>query len=153
MKRLTPLTAAAAAALVAGAALAVEPTPGASLGTTVQDISAALSEDGYEMTRYERERNRIEVYAVRGDVRHEIYVDARTGEVMRVETAGRRGPSPLPGPAERDIRAALAEQGYEVTGFERERGELEVYAVKDGRRLELTLDPRTGDILRIEADE
>ena len=151
MKRTILLT--AATTLLAGAALAVEPTPGAKLGTTVQHISAALSEDGYEMTRYERGGSRIEIYAVKGDLRYEIYVDAGTGEVTRLETAARRGPYPLPGPSEQDIRAALATQGYEVTGFERERGELEVYAVKDGRRFELKLDPRTGDILRVEAEE
>lgn len=144
---------AAAATLLTGAAVAVEPTPGAKLGTTVQDVSAALSEDGYEMTSYEREESRIEIYAANGNLRHEIYVDAGTGEVTVVETAARRGPWPLPGPSEQDIRAALAEQGYEVVGFERERREFEVYAVKDGRRFELKLDPRTGDTLRVEAQE
>ncbi|GGH38358.1 Peptidase propeptide and YPEB domain-containing protein [Cribrihabitans marinus] len=139
--------------LLAGAAFAVEPMPGANLGTSIEDISAALSEDGYELTKYEREGNRIEVYAVKGDARYELYVDPTSGEVTRLETKARRGPSPLPGFSDDQIRASLQALGYEVTGFERERGKIEVYATKDGRRWELKIDPRTGGILKSEAED
>lgn len=141
------------AVLMAGAAFAVQPAPGANLGRSIEDISAALSADGYEMTKYEREGNRIEVYAVKGNARHELYVDATTGEVTKIETAARRSPSSLPGVSDDQIRTSLQALGYEVTGFERERGEIEVYATKDGHRWELKIDPRTGGILRSEAED
>lgn len=139
--------------LLAGAAFAVEPTLGANLGTSIEAISAALSEDGYQLTKYEREGNRIEVYAVSDDTRYELYVDATSGEVTRLEASARRGPSRLPGLGDDQIRASLEALGYEVTGFEREGGEIEVYAMKDGRRWELNIDPRTGGILRVEAED
>lgn len=47
--------------LLAGAAYAVEPSPGANLDTSIEDVSAALSADWYEMTKYERDGNRAEV--------------------------------------------------------------------------------------------
>jgi len=139
--------------LLAGAAFAVEPALGTNLGTSIEDISGALSADGYEMTKFEREGNRIEVYAVKGDARHELYVDANTGEVTKLETTARRGPSPLPGVSDDQIRTSLQALGYEVTGFEREQGEIEVYATKDGRRWELKIDPLTGAILRSEVED
>jgi predicted small secreted protein len=138
---------------LAGPALAAEPTLGAKLGTTLQDISAALSADGYEMTKFEAEGNRIEVYAVKGDTRHEVYIDAATGKVTKVEMTARRGPSPLPGVSDDEVRASLLEQGYDVTKYERERGQIEVYANKDGSRWELKIDPRTGNILSVKAED
>ncbi len=139
--------------LLAGAAFAVEPTLGAKLGTSIEDISAALSADGYELTKYQREGNRIEVYAVKGDARHELYVDVTTGDVTKIETVARRGPDTLPGVSDDQIRTSLQALGYDVTGFERERGEIEVYATKDGRRWELKIDPRTGGIRKSEAED
>jgi hypothetical protein len=47
----------------------------------------------------------------------------------------------------------LAAQGYAVTAYKRERGEVEVEATKDGRRWELEVDPRSGEIREIEAEE
>ncbi len=52
-----------------------------------------------------------------------------------------------------EISAALAVDGYKVLKYEREHGEIEVYAVKDGRRLELELDPQSGRIVRIEDED
>jgi TusA-related sulfurtransferase len=152
MKRTTLLPSALALAL-AGAAFAAEPEMGAQLGTTIEDISASLSADGYELTKFEKEGNRIEVYAVKGDTRHELYIDALSGEVTKLEMTARGGPSSLPGASDQDIRASLLEQGYEVTKFERERGQIEVYANKDGRRWELKIDPKTGNILSTEAED
>lgn len=137
--------------LMTGVAFAVEPTLGANLGTSIEDISAALAADGYEMTKYEKEGNRIEIYAVKGGARHELYVDATSGEVTKTETVARRGPSALPGVSDDQIRASLGALGYDATGFERQRGEIEVYATIDGQRWELKIDPRTGGILESEA--
>jgi len=139
-----------AAAIVTGAAFAVEPAPGAQLGVTAAEIGKSLDADGYDMTRYEREGGRIEVRAIKGDRRIEIYVDSSTGKVVELESRLRRGPNPRPGADDEQIRASLAAQGYEVTKYERERGEIEVYALKDGRRYELKIDPRTGEILKVE---
>lgn len=152
MKRKFLISAALSIAL-AGPAFAIEPTPGAQLGTDIEDISAALLADGYEMTKFEKEGNQIEVYAVKGDRRHEVYIDAATGEVTKVEMTARRGPSPLPGVGDDEIRASLLAQGYEVTKYQRERGQIEVYANKDGRRWELKIAPQTGAILKLEAED
>ena len=38
------------------------------------------------------------------------------------------------------IRTMLTEQGYDVRSIQMEDGEIEVYALKDGRKLELYLD-------------
>lgn len=141
------------AASLAGTAFAMEPTLGAKLGTSIADIESALAADGYEMTRFDKEGARIEVYAVKGDVRHEIYVDANTGEVVKVEQIARRGPSPLPGVSDEAIRSRLSAEGYQVTKYERERGEIEVYANKDGRQWELKIEPGTGKTLKIEAED
>ncbi|MBY6161547.1 PepSY domain-containing protein [Mameliella alba] len=39
-----------------------------------------------------------------------------------------------------EITQLLTQQGYEVRKIESEDGEIEVYALKDGQHLELTLD-------------
>lgn len=144
---------AALSALMASAAFAAQPTLGTRLGTTIDDISAALFADGYEITKFEKEGNRIEVYAVKGDTRHEVYVDAITGKVTRTDTRDRRGPTPRPGASDADIRAALRADGYAITKYERERGQIEVYAMKEGRLWELKIEPMTGRTVNIEAKD
>ena len=49
------------------------------------------------------------------------------------------------------IAAALAEDGWEMIKYEREAGRLEVYAVKEDRRVEARLDPATGEVVALEA--
>lgn len=151
MKR-TVLLSTAFSVLLAGTAFAAEPMLGAKLGTTIDEISATLSGSGYEMTKFEREGNRIEVYAVKENIWHGFYVDSTTGELIKVEMAARGGPSPLPGKSDADIRASLKAEGYDVTKYERERRQIEVYAMKDNRHWELKVDPRTGNILSVEAE-
>ena len=51
------------------------------------------------------------------------------------------------------IRSNLSAQGYKIVKYEREHGKIEVYAIKDGRRWELKIDPRTGKVLRIESED
>ncbi len=68
--------------LLAAPAVAIEPTLGARLGTSMVDISAALSADGYEMTSFAQAGDRIEIQAVKGGARHEVSIDARSGEVV-----------------------------------------------------------------------
>lgn len=145
------------AALLAIPALAVEPTPGAALGTDAAEIARALAESGYEMSKYEREGDRIEVYAVRRGERTEVYVDARTGRVVKIESESGSGGSSevrtVPTTDDGQIRTALAARGYDVVEIERKRHEIEVYANRDGRRWELELDPVTGDIRSVKAED
>lgn len=147
------LIAAALAAAAATGALAAEPAVGERLGTEPGAISAALGESGWEMTRFEREDGRIELTAVREGRRVEAYLDPADGTVARVEERERRGPWPLPGVNDAEIRARLEAEGYRIAKYERERGEIEVYADRDGRRWELKIDPRDGRILEVEEED
>ncbi len=74
--------------------------------------------------------------------------DVRYGPVEQSEVPG----SALP---MEEILARLEAQGYgEVYEIERERGLYEVKARgQDGLRVEIYVDPRTGDILRREHDD
>jgi len=89
MKRLISATS-LAVMLATAPALAVEPDLGAKLGTSAATISQALKESGYEMTKYERERREIEVYARKGKRAVEVKIDSRSGEVYEVEEEYRR---------------------------------------------------------------
>jgi hypothetical protein len=60
-QRIAPMT--AFAALAAGVAFAAAPEVGQRLGVTLAEIGDALAAEGYEMPYFEREGNRIEVYA------------------------------------------------------------------------------------------
>lgn len=141
------------ATLLCGPAVAAEPALGTALGTTLAEIETALAADGYDMTKFERENGRIEVYAVREDQRLEMYLDRDSGEIIALETRQRRGPATRPGVDDREIRDTLAADGYAITSYRRERGELEVYAMRDGRLWEIKIDPRTGDVLSVEEDD
>ena len=81
-----------------------------------------------------------------------MYVDATTGEVVKIEDSARKGPSSSNGVDDNNIRASLKADGYEVTKYERERGKIEVYARKDDRLWELKIDPRSGRVLRAEEE-
>lgn len=52
-------------AAISTPALAVEPVMGAILGTTADQIAAALAEDGYKIAKYENEHGKIEVKVVK----------------------------------------------------------------------------------------
>lgn len=51
------------------------------------------------------------------------------------------------------VRQALAEQGFDVRKVENDDGKLEAYALKDGKRLEIYVDPKTGAVTRIKEDD
>ena len=153
MTPLAPRLAAVALALAAASpAAAAEPALGARLGTGFDEIAAALAEDGWETIKYEREARRLEVYAVRGDRRVEAELDPATGEVVALESYARRGSGPRAPEADDALRARLAEDGYAIRRFERERGRIEVRAEKDGRLWEIEADARSGEILEIEEE-
>lgn len=152
MKRVF-ITAAVATALIPAAALALEPTLGAVLGKTPSEISANLEESGYDVTRFEAAGARVALTAVKEDRRVEVYVDKATGEVVGVEQYARRGPWPLLGSSDQEIRQSLEAEGYEIRKYERERGRIEVYADRDGRRWEIKIDARDGRVLKVEEED
>lgn len=138
---------------LAGAALA-QPQLGETLGTSAGDVAAALSAQGYEVTRYAEADGRIDVIAVKDGQRLALYLDPETGAVRALEARSRGGPQGRPGPDHDMLRAALAAEGYELLRIEPEgRGRVEAYAMRDGRRHELKIDGRTGEILSAEEDE
>lgn len=79
------ITSIAILALISLPALAVEPDLGARLGTTQAEITAQLAESQFEMTRFEHEHGRIEVYAQRDGRRLELKIDPRDGRIVEVE--------------------------------------------------------------------
>jgi len=52
-----------------------------------------------------------------------------------------------------EIRANLAAQGYEVRKVKPEDGMLEAYALKDGKLLEIYVDPASGNVAKVKADD
>ena len=52
-----------------------------------------------------------------------------------------------------EIRTTLAAEGYEVRKVEQEDGMLEAYALKDGKRLEIYVDPATGAVTKVKQDD
>jgi hypothetical protein len=56
------------------------------------------------------------------------------------------------GTEEAAIRAALTAEGYDVRKFDSEDGEIEVYAVKDGKRLEIYVSPETGKVEKVKEE-
>lgn len=52
-----------------------------------------------------------------------------------------------------EITASLKDQGYEVRKVETEDGLLEAYALKDGKRYEVYVDPATGMVTKVEEDD
>jgi hypothetical protein len=85
MRRLAPLAAGLAAALAATAAAAVEPAPGARLGTDAAAVAESLAADGWTLTKYEREGRSLEVYAEKDGRRVEMKLDPDTGVVREIE--------------------------------------------------------------------
>ncbi|WP_419903300.1 PepSY domain-containing protein [Kiloniella sp.] len=57
------------------------------------------------------------------------------------------------GKSETEITSLLQEQGYEVRDIEVEDDLLEAYAMKDGVRFEIYVDPNTGKIVKVEEDD
>lgn len=56
------------------------------------------------------------------------------------------------GKTEDEITKSLQDQGYEVRKIEVEDGYLEAYALLNGERFEIYVNPKTGEIVKIEKD-
>ncbi len=56
------------------------------------------------------------------------------------------------GKTTQEISNALKEKGYEVRKVETEDGYLEAYALKDGERFEIYVNPETGALVKTKRD-
>jgi hypothetical protein len=61
-------------------------------------------------------------------------------------------PGAIVGTDDGAIRTALTAEGYDVRKVESEDGQIEVYAVKDGKRLEIYVDGKTGAVTRVKEE-
>lgn len=52
-----------------------------------------------------------------------------------------------------EITATLSAQGYEVRKVENEDGKIEAYAVKDGKTFEIYVDPASGAVTGVKAED
>lgn len=75
----------AAAILAASPALALEFDTGTELGTSLNAVTDKLAEMGYEVRKSEIEDGLIEAYFIKGQEKGEVYVSARTGEVVKIK--------------------------------------------------------------------
>ncbi len=69
-------------------ALAEDLTMDSVLGTTLDEVKAALTDMGYEVRKGEMEDGKIEVYFVRDGKMGEVYVDPQTGAVTKLDLKG-----------------------------------------------------------------
>lgn len=76
----------AAAMVIALPAFAGEVTQGAEIGKTMDEVKTSLTDMGYEVRKVEMEDGKIEAYAVMGEKMSEIYVDAGTGMVTKIDS-------------------------------------------------------------------
>lgn len=152
MKLVSTTLATLVAAGLAAAAIGATAEKGTILGTDVAAISSALTQDGLELVRYDRTADRIRVVATRNGERHLIQISVVDGSVIDHQAASTVPASDPVFPPEA-LAEKLAAQGYELRRAEIERNKLEVYATRDGRLWELKLDPATGAILTVEAED
>lgn len=67
-------------------ALAGDLTMDTTLGTTLMDVQAKLTEMGYEVRKAEMEDGEIEVYFIKDGKMGEAYVSPETGKITKLET-------------------------------------------------------------------
>ena len=65
--------------------LAADLTTNTTLGTTMDEVKATLSQMGYEVRKAEMENGKIEVYFVKGDTMGEVYVSQQTGKPTKLK--------------------------------------------------------------------
>ena len=75
-------------------ARAVEPIPGARIGTAPAEARAKLAESGFHMVRFQRGPEVLAITAIRLGRRVKAYVDPKTGEILRL--ARNRGAARAP---------------------------------------------------------
>lgn len=75
----------AAAGVLPATAAATEVKVGDVLGTSVEDVRAALASRGYTVTEIEREDDEIEAEVKQAGVELEIEIDPATGAITEIE--------------------------------------------------------------------
>ena len=75
------------------------------------------------------------------------------GAAAHADGHGGVKPGVMLGVEDAAVTQALTEKGFEVRKIEREDGEFEVYALRDGTRYEIYIDPETGEILKVKEDD
>ena len=58
---------------------------GTDAGTSVEEVTASLTAQGFEVRKVEAEDGMLEAYVVKDGERYEIYVDPRTGKIAKIE--------------------------------------------------------------------
>lgn len=119
---------------------------------SMEQVIAKVKEQGYsDISEIEREDGRYCVEARDAEGKKvEIYVDAKTGEIVKKDKGDKADLS------KDEVIAKLKEQGYpEVSKIERE-GESDQYWVMasdaDGKKFELHVSAKTGEIVRKEQE-
>lgn len=117
---------------------------------SIEQVIAKVKEQGYsDISEIEREDGRycVEARDAEGK-RVEIYVDAKTGEIVEKDKNDKADLS------KDEVIAKLKEQGYpEVSKIERERERDQYWVMAsdaDGKRFELHVNAKTGEITRKE---
>jgi uncharacterized membrane protein YkoI len=116
---------------------------------SIEQAIAKVKEQGYsDISEIEREKNGRFCVEARDPTGKEveIYVDAKTGEVIKKDKGDKADLS------KDEVIAKLKEQGYpEVSKIERERDQYWVIATDaDGKKFELHVNAKTGEITRKE---
>jgi len=52
-----------------------------------------------------------------------------------------------------EVKSTLTAQGYEVRKIENEDGKIEAYALKDGKKFEIYVDPASGNVTEVKAED
>lgn len=52
-----------------------------------------------------------------------------------------------------EVKSSLNAQGYEVRKIENEDGKIEAYALKDGKKFEIYVDPASGNVTEVKAED
>jgi hypothetical protein len=70
---------------LASPVLAAELTLETPMGTTMEEVKTTLTDMGYEVRKAEMEDGKIEVYFVKDGTKGEVYVDAVTGKIAKLD--------------------------------------------------------------------
>ena len=79
------LTLAGALSLAAGIAFAGAVTEGSYAGKDGAEVTKSLQDQGYQVRKVESEDGYLEAYAMLEGRRYEIYVDTKSGKVVKIK--------------------------------------------------------------------
>jgi hypothetical protein len=76
----------ATALLFAAPAFATALEQGTVIGTDIETVKTTLTEMGYDVRKVEMEDGNIEVYALKGAEKSEMYISPKSGEIVKIKT-------------------------------------------------------------------